>query len=112
MKMKDLGFNHRAILVKYKFINLKAPIFSNPTKLSKTHNHNRPYPKSGFVFTHSLSLAAVSERSFSWFFFFLGSIGGGMVVADNDQEASGTKLKLKSAWKTPAAVVMMLLLLL
>ena len=35
-----------------------------------------------------------------------------MVMADNDQEASGTKLKLKSAWKTPAAVVMMLLLLL
>ena len=29
-----------------------------------------------------------------------------MVMAENDQEASGTKSKLKSAWKTPTAVVM------
>ena len=49
---------------------------------------------------------------FFFLFLVLGSIGGGMVMAENDQEASGTKLKSKSAWKTLATVVMMLLLLL
>ena len=29
-----------------------------------------------------------------------------MVMAENDQEASGTKSKTKSSWKTPAAIVM------
>ena len=40
------------------------------------------------------------------FFLVLGSIGGGMVMAENDQEVSGTKSKSKFAWKTPAAVAM------
>ena len=45
-----------------------------------------------------------------FFFLVLGSIGGGMVMAENDQEVSGTKSKF--AWKTPTMVAMMLLLLL